>query len=299
MPVNYKEFIHPEDEAARRQLETLPGFTTLTKWFFDLGLEKFIHGTYMAEKLRLSTTQLPEVYKLLPPICEEFGIAEPELYLEMNPMPNAYTTGDKQTFIVLTSGLLQTLKDDRELSAVIAHECGHIACRHVFYSTMARFIVLASSNILGKLLYPITVALNYWSRRSELSADRAELVYVKDIEVVSNVLIRLAGGPAELTSKVNIEEYAAQAKYYDELREQKWHRMLQAGAIMDRTHPFSAVRLNELLKWEKSMVYQTLRDKLCAEDGQPHCPRCNKVIKPDWNFCRGCGTKLDTTQNKE
>ncbi len=299
MAVNYKEFIHPEDEAARRQLEALPGFTTLNKWFFELGLEKFIHGTFMAEKIRLSPTQLPEIYKLLPPICEEFGIPEPELYLEMDPNPNAYTIGDRQTFIVINSGLLECLKDDREISAVLAHECGHILCRHVFYRTMANFILMASSSVIGKLIYPISLALNYWSRRSELSADRAELVYVKNTQVVSDVIVRLAGGPADITSKINIEEYAEQAQYYDELREQKWHKILQAGAVMNRTHPFSAVRLNELLNWEKSLAYRTLCEKIREVPPSTHCPQCNNIINDGWHFCRRCGLKLQNDNHNE
>ncbi len=137
MPINYREFIHPEDEAARQQLEAVPGFQNATKWFMDLGIETYCHGLFMGEKIRLSPTQLPELYNHLPPICRKFGITEPEFYLEMNPGPNAYTLGDKRTFLVVTSGLLSHVKNDDELVAVLAHECGHILCRHVFYRTMA------------------------------------------------------------------------------------------------------------------------------------------------------------------
>lgn len=89
------EFIHPEDAAALRQLESIPGFPTLVKKFYALGVEKLMYGTNMASNIRLSENQLPELYRMLPPICRTLGIAEPEFYLEMNPMPNAYTFGDK------------------------------------------------------------------------------------------------------------------------------------------------------------------------------------------------------------
>ena len=97
------EFIHPEDAAALRQLESIPGFPTIAKKVLELGYEKLRYGINMASTIRLSPTQLPELYRHLPPICERLGIKEPEFYLEMNPVPNAYTSGDTRVFIVVTS----------------------------------------------------------------------------------------------------------------------------------------------------------------------------------------------------
>ena len=122
--------MHPEDAAALRQLENIPGFPALVKKVLSLGYEQMQYGTNMASNIRLSPTQLPEIYNHLPPICKKLGIDEPEFYLQMTPMPNAWTFGDSKVFITVTSGLVELL-DDEELDAVIAHECGHILCRHV------------------------------------------------------------------------------------------------------------------------------------------------------------------------
>ena len=46
------------------------------------------------------------------------GIEEPEFYLEMNPVPNAYTFGDTKVFITITSGLVDMM-DDEELDAFL------------------------------------------------------------------------------------------------------------------------------------------------------------------------------------
>lgn len=293
MSINYREFIHPEDEAARQQLEAVPGFQTVTKYFMELGIEKFYHGLFMAEKIRLSPTQLPALYSLLPPICGKFGITEPEFYLEMSPEPNAYTMGDKQAFLVVTSGLLAHVRNDGELTAVLAHECGHILCRHVFYRTMASLMVHAvdSLGVIGNLIVPVELALNYWSRRSELSADRAELVYLGNSEPVVNVLVRLSGGPAEITGKLNIEEYMAQARYYQDIQNNKWHKILQSAAIMNRQHPFAAVRINEILKWEKSGQYRKLHSILHSDVSRRQCPHCLKEVDEHAKFCRFCGHK--------
>lgn len=292
--INYQDFIHPEDDAARRQMEAIPGFQTVTKYFMELGLEKMLHGLYMAEKIRLSPEQLPELYQKLPPICEKFNIAEPEFYLEMNPFPNAYTIGDKQTFLVVTSGLLDSCNDD-EVTAVIAHECGHILCRHVFYRTVAGFFLSAidALGLVGNLAVPIEYALNYWSRRSELSADRAGLVYAGNYQPMVNALLRLTGGPEKLTGKINLQAYADQAGHYYELQEKSmWHKLLQSVAVLKQDHPFPAVRIKELMKWSESTEYQRLHKAMQEYENMQKCPSCSRLNEKENKFCRYCGTSM-------
>ena len=72
----------------------------------------------------------------------------------MDPQPNAWTSGDTKIFITVTSGLVEMLSE-KELDAVIAHECGHILCRHVLYHTVARYI-LSGVDALGFLGPPAT-----------------------------------------------------------------------------------------------------------------------------------------------
>ena len=73
------DYIHPEDEAARRNMEAIPGFATAMKLFMRYYDEQIVHGMNMANKIRLSPTQLPEIYQKLPPICQRLSISEPEL----------------------------------------------------------------------------------------------------------------------------------------------------------------------------------------------------------------------------
>ena len=53
------DFIHPEDAAALRQLESIPGFPTLVKKLMSMGLEQLQYGVNMASAIRLSPNQLP------------------------------------------------------------------------------------------------------------------------------------------------------------------------------------------------------------------------------------------------
>lgn len=286
------EFIHPEDAAALRQLESIPGFPALVKKFYALGYEQLYYGTNMASNIRLSATQLPELYRHLPPICARLGIPEPEFYLEMNPMPNAYTFGDTHIFITMTSGLVEMLGDD-ELDAVLAHECGHILCHHVLYHNLANLLVNGADalGILGMFTAPIKYALLYWQRKSELSCDRAGAV-VTSPETVAKVMVRLSGGPKSVTEHVNVDEWAHQADIYESIRNDgALNQALQIYAVMGQSHPFAAVRVREILKWGRSQQYRNINDSFLGLPGQT-CPDCCKPIESTWQFCRHCGAKL-------
>ena len=291
--LNYQDFIHPEDEAARRNMEAVPGFSTAVKAFLKIGLEQYMYGVNMASKIRLSEKQLPELYRKLSPICRKMGIEEPEFYLEMNPAPNAYTFGDTRIFLTITSGLVEYLNDD-ELEAVIAHECGHILCRHVLYHTMANMLKAGADmfGLLGMFTTPVQLALYYWSRKSELSADRAAAIVSGSSKPVVETMIRLSGGPKSITEKVDIEEYAAQAEAYDALQEKILDKALQTYAVAFLDHPFSSVRTREILKWCKTEYFSRLITNINKQESGAACPYCHKQLEKEWKFCKYCGSKL-------
>jgi Zn-dependent protease with chaperone function len=286
------EFIHPSDAAALRQMESIPGFPTLVKKFMALGLEQLQYGLNMATAVRLSPTQLPNLYNHLPPICQKLGIEEPEFYLQMDPMPNAWTFGDTKIYITITSGLVELLNDE-ELDSVIAHECGHILCRHVLYHSVARCILLGvNSSIFDILTVPLQLAILHWSRMSELSCDRCASI-ISSPRVVASTMARLSGGPKSITSQINLEEWAKQADKYDEIKNDGlWNKTLQLSITLGQDHPFSAVRVREILNWEKSPQYQSLMMRLGASTSQKRCPVCQEPVSESWKFCNHCGAKL-------
>lgn len=288
------DFIHPEDAAALRQMENIPGFAALVKKVLAIGIENLQYGVNMASSIRLSEKQLPKIYKHLPPICQRLGIPEPEFYLQMNPVPNAWTSGDTRIYITVTSSLVEMMSDE-ELDAIIAHECGHILCRHVLYHTVAQWISsgLANLGLLGTLATPVQFALCYWSRKSELSADRAASI-VTSPEIVASTMARLSGGPKSLTSQIDLQEWASQADEYDKIQNAGlWNKTLQLAVIAGLDHPFSAVRVREILKWGSSPQYEMIKNggTASAPSGRT-CPRCGCIVDDDWRFCRNCGNQL-------
>lgn len=291
--ITSSDFMHPEDAAALEQLENIPGFPAFVKKILQLGLEQMQYGINMASSIRLSPTQLPELYNRLPPICEKLGIEVPEFYLQMNPTPNAWTFGDTRKYITITSGLVDLLTE-RELDAVLAHECGHIICRHVLYHSIANYILrgIDSLGVLGLCTVPMQYAILYWYRKSELSCDRVG-AFITDPETAAYTEARLAGGPSSVTKDINLEEWAKQADAYEEIRtDGVWNKALQVYAIAAQTHPFSAVRVREVLKWSKTEQYKRIVEYLNSSKDSVRCPRCGNVIQNTWCYCKFCGEKI-------
>lgn len=260
MTINPREYYHEQDRKALEALKSIPGFTPALKAFMKIMNENMMHGVNMATKIRLGPNQLPEIYHLLPPICEKLGIAEPELYLEMNPVPNAYTYGDTQVFITVTSGLLECMEED-EIKAVLAHECGHIACHHVLYHTMGNMILNGGATFLnlGIFAVPLQLAFSHWERCSEFSCDRAAAVCMGGYDSVVEVMIRLAGGPKSITDKIDKQLYLEQAVEYQQLvGDSAWNKTLQYLALMNSSHPFTAVRASEVKKWCESERFEKI-----------------------------------------
>ena len=112
------------------------------------GIERVIRGLSMANKIRLGPDQLPEIYRILPPTCQALGIDERVLPGDGQATRIPHQ-GDTRIFINVTSGLIEMLEED-ELRAVVAHECGHITCRHVLYRTMAQMMLEYGAQISAR-----------------------------------------------------------------------------------------------------------------------------------------------------
>ena len=254
MPIDYKPFIHPEDRDALEKLKAVPLLDSAVKKYMQVFTEDMFRGINMASKIRLGPSQLPEIHSLLRETCETLQIPEPEFYLEMDPVPNAYTYGDTKPFVVVNSGIVDLLSTE-ELKAVIAHECGHILCRHVLYHTMADLIASAGGGIgglfgLGIVSEPLQWALTYWSRRSEFSADRVAAHVVGDADVVARTMMRLAGGGTRITGRVDMDQFVRQAADSQKcMKDSDKSKFLQNWMIKDLTHPYPAVRAAEVKKW--------------------------------------------------
>ncbi len=264
------EYIHPADSKALAALRAIPGIDTALKKLLAVTGESAIRVSFMASAIKVTPTQCPDLFAKLQIACTTLGVDMPDMFVQQNPMVNAFTGGVEKPVIVLHSALIERLTDEETL-AVIAHEVGHIHAEHVLYLTAAR-LMEALANLSVARLIPgseiikfivsagISSALLAWSRRAELSCDRAALLVTQDPHVIGRTMMKLSGGT--FASKVDYELFLDQArefqKNYDENKLDKfWADIINAGL----SHPFPVWRVSEILTWVESGQYQGLMDK--------------------------------------
>src|SRR5829696_287812 len=259
------EYIHPADSKALAALKAIPGVDTSLKKLLEWTGESAIRVMFMASAVKVTPKQCPDLHAKLQIACTTLGVDMPDMFIQQNPLVNAFTGGVEKPIIVLHSALIERLSDEETL-AVIAHEVGHIHAEHVLYLTAAR-LMEALANLSVARLIPgseilkfivsagISSALLAWARRAELSCDRAALLVVQDPHVVGRTMMKLAGGT--FASKIDYEQFLEQGrefqKNYDEKKLDKfWADIINAGL----SHPFPIWRVSEILKWVESGEYE-------------------------------------------
>lgn len=271
MENKYQDFIHPSDKKALEALKAVPGFDTVMKEYMKIIGEKMYKIENTSSYLQLGPNQLPEIYEILVKICKKLNINPiPDLFLSLNREPNAGTYGDTDIFIVLNSGLLETLSLT-QIETVIAHECGHILCSHTLYHTMGKFIMnsveLFANGILSKaVIATLQYAYAYWQRCSEFSADRVSAFYHNSAEPVIDVMMALAGGTPNLNLKLNKEQFLKQAQNYKALVDNStYNKILEFIQFGENSHPLNAYRAYEInefyKKYQKKLIFNNPDNK--------------------------------------
>lgn len=244
------DIMHPEDAKAIQIIKGVSGCEQLIRIFMELGYEAQYRGESMVNHIRVTTESFPEICRLLKTVVAKVGIREPELYIYNDPEINAYTYGQTNTFIALSSGAVEKINGE-ELKGIMAHECGHILCKHTLYDTMfwtLKEMEAVLGVIHGTMFAPLYLTLQYWNRKSELSVDRCAAVVV-DEEVYQSALVKLASGLKEVTGKSR--RLVEQGKQYEAFkRSSLWYRIQQEYRCMFYSHPQLCIRALELDKWK-------------------------------------------------
>src|SRR5438034_401630 len=83
---------HPYDRAALSALQKVPGMDILVRKFIEFFPERVAYIQNVAQSVRVTSAQCPQLYVLLQEACAILDVAEPELYVAQMPVPNALTS---------------------------------------------------------------------------------------------------------------------------------------------------------------------------------------------------------------
>jgi Zn-dependent protease with chaperone function len=209
----------------------------------------------------------------------------PEVFIADSDQPNAYTFGSEEhAYMVIDSTLLRELTGP-ELTAVIAHEFGHVKSGHMLYHTLAEVLgggVNLSASLLGLNLVsiPIRFALLSWQRESEVTADRTSLLVIDEIEVIRSLLGKLASN--------------SRVAPVDHDETERSVGILESTAELFRTHRLPSNRFKLIKEFWQSEQYLKAKHKIQLRQRllrgfMPVCRFCGAAKLAQDMFCPKCG----------
>lgn len=254
--ISTRAWEHPADRGALVALRKLRGFDMVLRQISAFMDERVVRMNLLASAVKVTPRQFTRVHALMSEAARSLDLETlPEAFVVASPYLNAMTIGMDSPKIVINSALID-LCDDDELRFVLGHELGHAMSGHAVYRTLLMNLVLLGRATMGLPVVwgvrVITYALEEWSRKSELSCDRAGLLATQDVAAAQRVHMKTASGGR--LDDLDTGEFLAQAREFDATEDVR--DSLVKWLMLDGTsHPFSVVRAGELQRWVDSGEY--------------------------------------------
>ncbi|MCH2048490.1 MAG: M48 family metallopeptidase [Trichodesmium sp. ALOHA_ZT_67] len=268
--ISSEAFRHPLDRQAEDALRNVPGFDLIASKFVEFIYKRPQYVYLMGNGIKVGPRQYASIYQIFRGCVIDLDISpEPTLFVSQDPQVNSYSLGKDQPIIVLNTGLLDLL-NQAELKTVLAHELGHIKCGHPILNQMATWAMGIASAItdvtfgLGNLVSSgLIFAFYEWRRKAELSADRAALLVMDDLNLVMQTMMKVAGVSNKYANECSLEEFIRQSDDYQSLDQdglnQVYKFLLYNGAQgLMLSHPFPVERLRYLQNWANSAEYRQI-----------------------------------------
>jgi heat shock protein HtpX len=122
----------------------------IVAFVFALGMNFFSY--WFSDKLALRMSgahevtpdEEPHLHRIVDEVSAMAGMPKPKVYIIQNDAPNAFATGRNanHSAVAATTGIMRIL-DDRELTAVLGHELGHIRNRDILVSAIVATVASA------------------------------------------------------------------------------------------------------------------------------------------------------------
>ncbi len=228
-----------------------------------------VRNQLLGSAVLVTPKQFPQLHELSMRCSRTLGVPEQQVYVvQALGSINALTMGtDEESVVILYSATVDHMTD-RELLYVLGHEFGHIQNNHAVYRTALYFLVNMVHEFVQWIVTPAILALNHWSRRAEITADRAGLLCCKDLDVAQRAMTKIALGSKELYEQLDLEEYLKQLKQSQE----NYGRI----AELFQGHPYVPKRIEALRLFAESAYY---RKHLGLEGGTDKAALDEKVTQ--------------------
>ena len=292
--IDYASVLHPDDKKTIDWLNGLkvpyktsmdfiraiarnPFDHNLKEWYemFKAGLEYYTFQDFLrattsryreaynevenqGEGINITPESLPQMYSQLKNSCDILGITDiPAYSTDWFYGHYHYSNGETHRRIVMMSGSAD-LFTDTEMSFVLGHELGHMACGHKPYHMLLESFYMPFMNdpTFKAWASIVKLPLLEWYRISDYTADRVGLLCCQDINAALSTMIKKAGLPRKCYDSINIESFIQQARDFDENLTSLMDKAVKTLSVRSAEFPWLVVRAGKLLEWYESGEYQ-------------------------------------------
>ncbi|CAM2005880.1 M48 family metalloprotease [Acanthopleuribacter pedis] len=280
LEISSTAYEHHLDRRALEMLRRVPGVNSILRFILRELSERRLRMLFLQTAVKVHDKHLTKLHDMNVRACTLLDMElMPELYVMHDPMPNAMAIGVDDPFVVLTSGLLDQMDED-QIRGVIGHELGHIHAGHQLYRTALYLLINLADRLLGSIIpmreaamFAIVQALQYWSRCSELTADRAQMLVQRNFDRFVHCEMRLAGGSRFTNPDLDAEQFLLQAQEATRVQEENFLNKIYAGMqASNASHPFPVWRAGHMLTWVGEGSYLDILSGNFARKNQEPAP---------------------------
>jgi Zn-dependent protease with chaperone function len=232
-------------------------------------------GEILGTAVKVTERQFPEIYRSTVACASRLHIPLPTVYVapEIGAL-NAHTFGTNEDSYIVLNGVLVDHLSAEELRFVIGHECGHIQNSHVVYLTALHYLVYSANFFVRWIISPAVMALQSWTRRAEVTCDRAGLICTGQLGPAISALTKLALGSHKLSEQLNLEEYL---KQLEELQQAPGG----TGQVAElfHSHPYLPKRITALRLFARTHFFLKATDQSPTEEEGRSLSWCDAQVK--------------------
>jgi Zn-dependent protease with chaperone function len=196
--------------------------------------------------VKVTDQQYPRVFRAAKAAGVALHVRVPPVFAAPSDSIKVKVLGtDDAPHLIVNLELAERL-DDTALLAAIAHELGHVQNGHIFYATALHYLTHSAAFFVRWAVQPAIMTLQAWSRRAEVTCDRAALLAVRDLDKTLQAMVALELG-VERGAAFSAEEYL---KTVPDVK-----KGIGRYAELFRSHPYIPKRVQALRLFAGSALY--------------------------------------------
>ncbi len=217
--------------------------------------------------VKVTDQQYPRVYEAAKKAGAALHVRVPVVFAAPTSSIKVKVLGTEDApHLIVNLELAEKLSDD-DLVAAIGHELGHVQNNHILYATALHYLTSSAAFFVRWVVQPAIMTLQAWSRRAEITCDRAALLALRDEDKTLAALVKLELG-LDKNSSFDVEEYL---KNPPDIK-----KGLGSYAEIFRSHPYMPKRVQALRMFANSALFATVTGKDPA--GKASLPDIDKQV---------------------